>query len=336
VGKKVTRQTAGIDVSGKSLQVALRTAEGEILDLEFPNDAVGHRNLVERLTKSGRSARVCLEATANFSLDVSLTLAVHQRIELMVVNPKAARRFAEAQMRRAKTDKVDARSLLDFVERMTFTPWVPPAKNILALRAITRRMSAMTTERVAEENRLAAAEATTKTPEVVLADIRASITALSTRIDALLDAALDLVKGDAELGAALEIVTSVRGIAAKSGVVLLAELLVLAKDMSPREVVAHCGLDPRPRQSGMRDGQRSISKIGNHIVRGALFMPALTAVVWEPSVKAYYEGLLARKKLKMVAVVAVMRRLLQALWVMLLRKEHFDGARFGAKNAAAA
>lgn len=337
MGKKDIKELlVGIDVSGKTLQVAVQTPEGEVRDLEFTNDAKGHKSLVEVSTKSGRSARVCLEATGNYSLDVSMALAKHPRIEVMVLNPKAARRFAEAQMRRAKTDKVDARSLLDFLQCMPFAPWQPPASKLLELRAVARRASALTTDKTAEENRLVAAKATAETPAVVLDDIQASIDALGERIDALLGAALALVAKDEELTQALAVLTSVKGIANKSGVVLVAELMMLPKDMSPREVVAHCGLDPRPKQSGMRDGQRSISKIGNSVVRGALYMPALTAVQWEPSVKAFYESLVARKKLKKVALVAVMRRLLQALWRMLLTNKSFDGQLFERKRAAAA
>lgn len=337
MGKHHTKELlVGIDVSGKTLQVAIQTAEGEVRDLEFSNDAQGHKNLVAVITKSGRSARVCLEATGNYSLDVSMLLARHDRVAVMVLNPKAARRFAEAQMRRAKTDRVDARSLLDFLRCMPFTPWKPPASKLLELRAVVRRASALTTDKTAEENRLAAAKATAETPTVVLEDIQASIDAIGARIDALLVAALALVAKDDELTRALAVLTSVKGIAEKSGVVLLAELMLLPKDMNPREVVAHCGLDPRPRQSGLRDGRRSISKVGNSVVRAALFMPALTAVRWEPAVAAFYEGLVARKKLKMVAVVAVMRRLLQALWRMLLTSRPFDGALFASGHAAAA
>lgn len=337
MGKQSERQQlVGIDVSGKSLQVALQGVDGVIRDLEFANDAEGHKLLLGELTKDGETARVCLEATGNFSLDLSLTLSRQVRIELMVVNPKAARKFAEAQMRRAKTDKVDARSLLDFLKCMPFAPWSAPRRVLLELRAIARRASALTTDKTAEENRLAASRATGETPAVVLEDIQASIDALGVRIDALLDAALAVVAADVELTQALRVLTSVKGIANRSGVVLVAELMMLPKDMTPREVVAHCGLDPRPKQSGMRDGQRSISKIGNSVVRSALFMPALTAARWEPSVKAFYEGLVTRKKRKMVAVVAVMRRLLQALWRMLLANEPFDGSRFAPKHGAAA
>lgn len=325
-----------IDVSAKSLQVAIESVEGVVTDHTFENTEAGHAALVGLITKKGRSARVVLEATGTYSLDLALRLVAHKRIEVMVLNPKAARKFAEAQMRRAKTDQVDARSLLDFLRCMPFTPWSAPAGKKLQLRALTRRAAALTAERVAEKNRLEAASATAETPEVVLDDLRASIDALQKRIDALLDAALELVQGDPELAQALACVSSVKGIADRSGVTLLGELLLLPDDMSPDEVVAHCGLDPRPKQSGTRDAPRHISKIGNSVVRGALFMPALCAARFEPAVRTFYERLLARKKPKFVAITAVMRRLLRVLWVMLLRKTTFDGARFSPPPAVSA
>lgn len=337
MGKKNIKELlVGIDVSGKTLQVAVENPEGEVRDLEFANSPEGHKALVATITKSGRSARVCLEATANYSLDISIVLAKHARTEVMVLNPRVARKFAEAQTRRAKTDKVDARSLLGFLRCMPFTAWEPPSQKLIALQAIARRASALTSDKTAEENRLAAAKAIAETPAVVLEDIQASIDALEERIDALLVAALALVAEDPELTKALAVLTSIKGVGNKSGVVLLAELLMLSKDMSPHEVVAHCGLDPRPKQSGMRDAPRAISKIGNSVVRGALFMPALCAVRFEPSVKAFYEGLVARKKVKMVAIVAVMRKLLQALWRMLLTGQSFDGQLFASRHRAAA
>ena len=325
-----------IDVSAKSLQVAIETPGEAARDGEFENTAEGHRALLRHVTKGGGLVRVCLEATGSYSLDVALHLSSHARVEVMVLNPKAARRFAEAQMRRAKTDLVDARSLLEFLRRMPFTPWAQPGPKRLELRGITRRIAALGHDRVAEKNRLEAALATKETPKAVTDDLRDSIASLERRIEALIDLALALVHADPELSRALECLSSVKGIADRSGITLLGELLLLPEDMSPDEVVAHCGLDPRPKQSGVRDGPRSISKIGNSVVRGALFMPALCAARFEPSVRAFYEQLLARKKVKFVAIVAVMRRLLRALWVMLLRKTTFDGALFAPKSAAAA
>jgi transposase len=325
---KASYTRVAIDVSAKSLQVAVESIDGGVADHTFENTDPGHRALIDSVTKKGRSARVVLEATGTYSLDLALRLAAHKRIEVMVLNPKAARKFAEAQMRRAKTDQVDARSLLDFLRCMPFTAWTPPAEKKLQLRALTRRIAALTAERVAEKNRLEAASATTETPKVVLVDIQDSIDALEKRRDALIDAALELVRGDAELKQALASVSSIKGIKDRSGVALLGELLLLPQDMSPDEVVAHCGLDPRPKQSGTRDAPRRISKIGNSVVRGALFMPALCAARFEPSVRGFYERLLARNKPKFVAITAVMRRILRVLWVLLLRKSTFDGARF--------
>jgi hypothetical protein len=63
-------------------------------------------------------------------------------------------------------------------------------------------------------------------------------------------------------------------------------------------------------------------------IRAALYMPALVAAHRDPNVSAYYENLLARGKPKMVALVAVMRRLLHALWGMLYHRQEWDGNKF--------
>ncbi|WP_462330071.1 IS110 family transposase, partial [Thiohalocapsa halophila] len=60
---------------------------------------------------------------------------------LMVLDPNAAKRFAEAPVRRQKTDPVDAGVLAQFAERMPFTPWRRPADEVPALRACARQAS---------------------------------------------------------------------------------------------------------------------------------------------------------------------------------------------------
>ena len=117
---------AGIDVSAKELVVALDRGKGPIWSGTFVNDAAGHRKLVGSLTRRGVHAQVCLEATGIYHLELALTLAAHDRIELMVANPRATRDFARARMQRSKTDRTDAASILEFVRRMPFEPWHPP------------------------------------------------------------------------------------------------------------------------------------------------------------------------------------------------------------------
>ena len=108
------------------------------------------------------------------------------------------------------------------------------------------------------------------------------------------------------------------GIAEASAMRLLGELLVLPDDLAAPQWVAHAGLDPRPYDSGTSVHRpRRIRKVGNRHLRAALYMPALVAIQHEPNVKAFYDKLLAAGKKPMQAVVAVMRKLLHAIWGML-------------------
>lgn len=145
----------------------------------------------------------------------------------------------------------------------------------------------------------------------------------------MLRQALKLVEAHTHLKEAFEHLTSVRGIAAKSAVLLLPELMILPEEMTVRQWVAHAGLDPRKHQSGDSIEKRErISKVGNVRLRRALYMPALVAIQWEPNVGAFYEKLLARGKKPIVAVVAVMRKLLHSIYGMLQHDEDFDGDKF--------
>ena len=120
----------GIEVSARQLVVRLRCQDQEQPRQSFDNTPAGHQALLRYLSRSGRTVRVCLEATGRYGLDLCLTL--HQaRIPLMVVNPRAARHFAQALMERSKNDGVDADVLCEFSARMPFQPWSPPSVTAL-------------------------------------------------------------------------------------------------------------------------------------------------------------------------------------------------------------
>lgn len=321
MGRKVREVLAGIDVSAATLSLAVRGRDGAVREYTVNNDAAGHRTVCRILKKDRRPVRVAMEATGNYHFDLAMVLAAEPRIEIMVVNPKAARKFAEAQMRRAKTDRVDAVVLLEFLERMEFTKWIAPSGTFLRFRILGRHLTSLITQRVAEQNRRHAAGASKFTPEVVLDDIADHIDALSKRIDAVQAQALAALRLDADLLERFNALTSIPGIAERSGIQILAELGTLAQDMTPDEVVAHAGLDPRPRQTGTTDPRRAISRVGNPRLRGALYMPALVAAQHSPAVSSWYRGLLDREKLPLVAQVAVMRRVLRVAWVLMVRRQ---------------
>jgi transposase len=323
----------GIDVSARSLDVALERGKAPRQDLVFENTAEGHRKLAKKLTRGGMQARVCLEATGVYHLNLSLALHAANGIEVMVVNPRAAKDFARAQLQRSKTDRVDARSLLEFNRRMKFVPWQPPSRTILDLRALSRRIQALLVNRSQEKNRLHADEVVADTTPAIQESIERHIQSINDEIAALTQAALDIVRADAELKPKFDHLVSVKGIADASAITILAELAVLPDNMTVRQWVAHAGIDPRCVQSGTSvRRQVRISKVGNRHLRAALFLPAMVASQHEPQIKAFYQKLIANGKKPMQALVAVMRKLLHAIHGMFEHDENFIGEKFYAGN----
>jgi transposase len=317
----------GVDVGAKELVVAMEASgEGPIV---LANDRAGHRKLIQLATKRGATARVVLESTGVDGLDLAMALHRAKRVEVMVANPRAIAHFGRASLQRSKTDRLDAETILAYAIRMPFIPWCPPAPEILELRALSRRIEALSKTVVQEKNRLHANEQSEELSGFVKQDIRELTGFLEDRIQRLRQEALRWIQGSADLAKAFEHITSVKGIAAASGISILAELAVLPADMTTRQWVAHAGLDPRQFQSGTSVHKPArISRTGNAHIRRALFMPALVAVQWEPHVKAFYQHLLARGKTKMQANIAVMRKLLHAIHGMLEHDQDFVGEKF--------
>jgi len=152
---------AGIDVARQTMAVVIRSDEKHRKVEEFTNTPSGHQALLRRLSEAGVE-RVCLEATGSYHLDLALEA---EGLALMVVNPKAAKRFAETLCTRTKTD---AAVLAEFTQRMPFEPWQRPEHPALELRAYARRLSALTEARTQAENPLHALQQSTTTPVLIL------------------------------------------------------------------------------------------------------------------------------------------------------------------------
>ena len=325
---------AGIDVSAKSCEIDVGTPQGD-WTAQLPNTPQGHQQIIQRLKRSPGTTRVCMESTGFYGLELALALARAEGIELMVTNPRSARHFAHALMRRSKTDPIDARVLREYAQRMPFQPWRPPASEKLQLRALSRRMAALTEMMIQEKNRLHAAEQVSEL-QCIRNDIEVNIRHFQRRIRALEKQAETLLKKKPRLQLPILRLISVKGIGLASAVRIYAELCVLPKDMTARQWVAHAGLDPRHFESGTFVGKTRISKAGNKHLRAALYMPALVAKKHEPNVQAFYDQLVQRGKAKMQAVVAVMRKLLHAIHGMLRHNANFAGDKFYALPAETA
>lgn len=320
-------RSVGIDVAAKTYVAAWECPDGRRRQQTFANSQHGHQQLIAAIDPSAGCCRVVIEATGVYSLGLALSLHATDDIEVMLVNPRAAKDFARANMTRAKTDGIDADSLMAFVQRMPFVPWTPPPDAVLKLRGLTRRLHQLKLELHREGNRAKQAEMVED--QAVVHDIDLNMRHLQRRVDKLQDACLDLIQADDQLNAQYQRITSVPGIASRTAPVLLAELGVLAADMKGKQWVAHAGLDPRPFESGTSINKpRRISKVGNRYLRHALYMPALVAIRNDQHIAAYYAALVQRGKKPKQAIIAVMRKLLLALHGMERSQTPFDPGRF--------
>src|SRR6202051_3798790 len=279
----------GIDVSAATLAVAVYQEDQRFEGRTFDNTARGHMALIAWLRKGKMRARVSLEATGIYSLDLALARDRAEGMEVAVLNPKLIHRFAQT-LRRSKTDSADAQVLAEYSRRMPFAAWVAPELNGLRLRTISRHIQGLVVEHTRQNNRLHAAEKSVSTPHCVVQDLKRSMASLKLRIAGLRREALGLVRSDEAMRKRFELLIRTPGIAAISAMQLLGELAPLSPEMSVRQWVAHSGLDPSHQVSGTSVHKPSrISRAGNRHLRHALYMPALVAVRRDPHLKAFYE-----------------------------------------------
>ena len=312
----------GIDVSKSKFDfVILPEGTGRT----YPYDREGIERLLAELRQ--HDCVVVLEATGGFErrLAAELVEAGHQTA---IANPRQVRDFARGIGMLAKNDRIDAALLEQFAARMPFEPWQPPSRSALQLRAISRRIRALTQASTAEKNRLHAASSSQTTPTILRRDLQSSIRHFQNSIQRLRQEALKIITGDALLKRQFDLLLTAPGIASTSAILILGEVATLSQDLDARQWVAHAGLDPRHETSGTSVHKPAhISKAGNKYLRSALYMPALVARRWQPNLKAFALHLQARGKKPIQALIAVMRKLLVALFHMLQRNQTFDGSK---------
>lgn len=294
--------TVGIDVSKARLDVHVHPA-GE--SFAVSNDEAGVEGLVERLGRLTGLSGIGIEASGRYERLAVAALA-NAGLPVVVLNPVQVRHYGQAIGLKAKTDPVDARLIALFMDAVR--PELRPladarTQELAALMARRRQLVGML---VAERARRQQAA-----PGAVRLSLARIVTALEDDLKEL-DAGIDrTIRSTPVWRDSEDLLASVPGIGKIIARTLLAELPELG-DLNPRQIAALAGLAPFTRQSGTWRGRSSISG-GRPAVRTALFMGALSAARYNPTLKAFHHRLIANGKPKLVALVATARKLLVIL-----------------------
>ncbi len=295
----------GIDVSKDRLDVHVRPS-GEAFAVA--RDGKGLEELVARL-QAGSPALVAVEATGGFETIVAAALA-GAKVPLVVVNPAQIRHFAQAVGQRAKTDPIDAAIIARFVEAVKPTPRAMPDQEARLLAEFVRRRRQIIEMIVAERQREQRVE-NVRIRKRVARHIKVLEKELP-EIDHDIDT---LVRGSPVWRTKEELLISFPGVSNTLARTFLAEVPELGT-LNRRQIASLAGLAPFTRQSGRWKGKSMIGG-GRAALRAGLYMAALSASWCHPQLKVFYQRLLAAGKPKMVALIAVARKVLTMLNAML-------------------
>jgi transposase len=304
----------GIDVSKDRLDVHV-WPQGEAFCVE--RNGKGLAALVERLKPLAPSL-VAVEATGGFESTTAAAVA-GAGLPLAVVNPAQVRHYAQALGKRAKTDPIDALVIARFAADVR-----PEARSLpdemtqlLADLVARRRQIVEMLQAERQREKRASVRRLKKSIARLIAALEKELAELDHDID-------DAVRGSAVWREKEDLLASVPGVGPLTARTLIAELPELGT-LDRKQIASLAGLAPYTRQSGNCKGKSMIGG-GRTTVRTALFMAGMVAGRFNPVLKAFHDRLIAAGKPKMVAIIAVARKLLTILNAILRDKTPWQNA----------
>jgi transposase len=313
----------GIDVSKKTLDANCSAGERK-QSKSFANDPAGWRAMLRWLKAiGGERAHVCMEATGRYSLGAALALHDAGHV-VSVVNPAQIHNFARTKLGRNKTDKVDAALIREYAELFKPKPWTPPSPSMRRLCELQTVRAGVVKNRTEWRNRVSSG----LDDSVAISLASATIEYFTSQLKEIDRAIGETIDQDAKLRGGRDLLLSVAGVGETLAASLLAEMPEPGVLRQSKEMVAYAGLNPSHRRSGSSiDRPTRISKIGNAALRSALYMPALSAMRFNPIIAALVARLKSAGRLKpKQIVVAAMRKLLVLCFGVLKTGKPFDPA----------
>ena len=268
------KDSIGIDVSKDHLDVYCL---GDRRAARFGNDAPGFRKLKAWLPKVDGIARLVYEATGPYH--AALERRFGGELPLVKVNPLQARRFAQSKGTRAKTDAVDARMLAQMGAALELVPQAPMTEILRELKELQIARQALIKDRTRLANRI-------KTQKVAFA-VKQGKARMAPIKRQLRDIDIEIrvrIGAEKPLARAFEILRSIPGLGAVSAAAILIECPEIGS-LDRKQVASLAGLAPMTHQSRQWSG-RAFIQGGRRHLRGALYMPAIVAMRFNPDLKA--------------------------------------------------
>jgi len=313
----------GIDISKKTFDAALLINES-YTSKAFSNNSDGIKSFHVWIKSLKQEVVFCMEATGIYCM--ALARYLHKTgYQVVVINPIKTHAFAQLEMQRNKTDVADAQMIARYCKYLCNTSkfeenlFKPKGKYFERLQCLVTRLDQLKKMQTQENNRLQVSmdEITTKL-------LKASLKFLVKQIEQVEEQMRACQTQDSELDKQVKLLVSIDSIGEKTAWAILAYISDITLFSTSKQVASFAGMNPRQSTSGTSLNKSSLSKMGHKRLRKSLYMPAMSAVRYNPIMIKFYAKLLTKGKPKKVALCAVMRKLLVIAYGVLKSGKKFD------------
>jgi transposase len=330
--KKIVKQVVGIDVAQKELVVCLGKMYDDLkLELyafkSFTNTGKGIKTLVEwvnKLTDVTLPVRYVMEATGVYHETLAYFLD-DQKLEVTVVLPNKISNYVRTLEIKTVTDKTASEAIARFGLERNLDQWHRPKKVFKTLRKLTRERDQVVHIRSMIKNQLHAELAGAEPNKGSIDRLKKQILFFDKQEKEIKKELDEVVKLDEKIKASVALICTIPGIGILTAITVLAETNDFELIRNKRQLTSYAGLDVKEKQSGTSvKGKPRISKKGNRYLRKAMHLPALAAIKYNERFKAVFARLVGKHGIKMKAVVAVQRKLLEMIYIIYKTQNKYD------------
>jgi transposase len=317
------RHVIGIDMSKNDFHLAVMdTSTGhQIADGCFTNKTKPIKAFIKKHCRRG-SVHVVMEATGNYHLLLTTTLAAHN-IDYSVVNPLIIKRFGEMKMVRARTDKNAANLIAQYGHEQKPALSKPADPTQHKIKTLTTTIEQLTKQRTQLKNLKHAQTLDPAGEKMAAGAVNNMIRQLDKELNNLEKERQRLIKvAYQEIDQRLQ---SICGIGPQTSAAIISYMGDLSTFDNAKQAVAFAGINPKPHQSGTSINKTcGISKRGHKTLRTKLYMAALSASKHNNACRELYQRLLKNGKQKKTALIAVASKLLKQVFAIVKNETTFD------------
>jgi transposase len=328
---EIIKQVIGIDISMDSFVCRaglIKTDQQATISSyqEFKNTKLGIRKFYQYAQTQkikGITQYFLMEATGVYYEALAYFLK-SKGAHVIVVLPNKAKSFARTLTIKSKTDPIDARMLTQLGLEKVLSEWEPPSELMKTLKQLTREHLSLKDRKTDAKNRIHAKAHSFQPGKDTVRRLKLESRFYERLIKEIEVSIRALLQSDSEIWAKIKNIQKVKGLGLMTIAKILAETDAFALIQNGKQLVSYAGLDVVFNESGKYRGKAKISKKGNRHLRMSVYMPAISAIRSNRTMKTYYNRMLEKGKPKKVGIIAIARKLLLLVYFLWMNETEYD------------